>query len=271
MKIVEDKTMWQIALIQIDIALGEPDRNREVLESKIQQAAEAALKPDIIVLPEMWNTGYALEQIDELADPEGLASRRWISESARKFKVHIVAGSVAEKREDKVYNTMLVFDRTGAEVAAYSKIHLFGLMNEDKYLAAGDQAVTFELDGIRAGASICYDIRFPELARTLSLNGAQIMFVPAQWPHPRLQHWRTLLTARAIENQMYVIACNTTGRNGDDHFFGHSAIIDPWGEWIAEGGETEGIITGQLDLTLVHQVRERIPVFKDRRPLAYEL
>ncbi|GAA0403744.1 carbon-nitrogen family hydrolase [Paenibacillus motobuensis] len=268
---MEDQTKWQIALIQTEITTGEPDRNREVLESKIQQAAEAALKPDIIVLPEMWNTGYALEQIDELADPEGLASRRWISEFAHKFKVHIVAGSVAEKREDKVYNTMLVFDRTGVEVAAYSKIHLFGLMNEDKYLAAGDQAVTFELDGIRAGASICYDIRFPELARTLSLNGAQIMFVPAQWPHPRLQHWRTLLTARAIENQMYVIACNTTGRNGDDYFFGHSAIIDPWGEWIAEGGETEGIITGQLDLTLVHQVRERIPVFKDRRPSAYEL
>ncbi|HEY4390910.1 MAG TPA: carbon-nitrogen family hydrolase [Paenibacillus sp.] len=268
---ISERTAWQTVLIQTEIVAGDPDRNRVMLERKMRQAAEAAVKPDVIVLPEMWNSGYALEQIDELADLDGLTSRAWISEFARKYQVHVVAGSIAEKREGQVYNTMLVFDRTGTEVAAYSKIHLFGLMDEDKYLVAGDRAVTFKLDGITTGASICYDIRFPELARSLSLNGAQMLFLPAQWPHPRLQHWRTLLTARAIENQMYVIACNTVGSTGDDHFFGHSAIIDPWGEWIAEGGETEEIVSGRIDLTLVNQVRQRIPVFKDRRPEAYEL
>ena len=95
---------------------------------------------------------------------------------------------------------------------------------------------------------ICYDIRFPELARKLALGGAKILFVPAEWPHPRLHHWRTLLTARAIENQMYVIACNRTGQSGNDRFFGHSMIIDPWGEIIAEGDEEEVILMADIDL-----------------------
>jgi omega-amidase len=122
---------------------------------------------------------------------------------------------------------------------------------------------------MKAGASICYDIRFPEQARTLSLLGAKILFVAAEWPHPRLHHWRTLLMARAIENQMYVVACNRVGNTAIDSFFGHSMIIDPWGEIIAEGGEREEIVTARIDLTLVDHVRNRIPVFEDRRPELY--
>jgi omega-amidase len=117
---------------------------------------------------------------------------------------------------------------------------------------------------------ICYDIRFPELARTLALDGAKILFVPAEWPHPRLHHWRTLLMARAIENQMFVVSCNRVGTSGSTHFFGHSLIIDPWGEIIAEGAEHEEIITAALDLTEVDKVRGRIPVFEDRRPELYK-
>ncbi|MEF2964285.1 carbon-nitrogen family hydrolase [Paenibacillus sp. M1] len=262
---------WQIALIQCDIALGNPRLNRERLADKMEQAAAAPVKPDVIVLPEMWNTGYALPQIGGLADPEGQDTRAWVSSFARNHGIHIVAGSIAEKRDGRVYNTMLMFDREGREAGAYSKIHLFRLMEEEKHLAPGEQPVLFELDGFKAGAAICYDIRFPELIRTLALNGAKALFVPAEWPHPRLHHWRTLLAARAIENQMYVIACNRTGASGNDAFFGHSLIIDPWGETVAEGGEGEEIVTGAIDLDLVGQVRERIPVFADRRPGLYEL
>lgn len=262
---------WNIALIQSDIVLGEPRRNREKIGDAMERAASLPAKPDVIVLPEMWNTGYALTRIHQLADPEGAESRAWISAFAKRHGIHVVAGSIARSEGGKVFNTMLVFDRLGEVAASYSKIHLFRLMEEEKYLAPGEQNVTFELDGTKAGASICYDIRFPELARTLSLKGAKVLFVPAEWPHPRLNHWRTLLTARAIENQMYVIACNRTGMSGKDSFFGHSLIIDPWGEIVSEGGEGEEIVIGTIDLSLADQVRGRIPVFDDRRPKLYEL
>ncbi|MNJ41920.1 2-oxoglutaramate amidase [compost metagenome] len=266
-----NKTAWNIALIQSDIHMGNPAANRQIVERWMQQAISAAKKPDMIVLPEMWNTGYALEQIHELADVEGRESREWIADFARHNDVHVIAGSIAEKRDGRVYNTMRIFARTGEEIADYSKMHLFRLMEEEKHLSSGQSAVTFELDGQTSGASICYDIRFPELTRTLALRGAKVLFVPAAWPHPRLHHWRTLLTARAIENQMYVVACNRTGQSGKDNFFGHSMIIDPWGEIIAEGGEDEGIITGNIDLSLVDDVRSRIPVFEDRRSNLYNL
>ena len=123
--------------------------------------------------------------------------------------------------------------------------------------------------GVPAATIICYDIRFPELARKLALNGAQLLFVPAEWPHPRLHHWRTLLTARAIENQMYVIACNRVGRSGETSFFGHSMIINPWGEIVTEADENEQIVTAEIDLELVAKVRSTIPVFEDRRPDVY--
>lgn len=261
---------WRIALIQSDIVLGEPEVNRANLELAMEQAATAAEKPDIILLPELWNTGYALTEIGALADPEGRDSRKWLASFAIRHGIHVVGGSIAEIREGQVYNTMPVFNRSGEEVASYSKVHLFRLMEEEKYLQPGERSVTFVLDGQQAGAAICYDIRFPELVRTLALRGAKLLFVAAEWPHPRLNHWRTLLAARAIENQMYVIACNRTGTSGGDTFCGHSLIIDPWGDIVAEGGEGEEIVTGSIDLSLVDQVRRRIPVFADRRPQLYE-
>lgn len=264
-----DKRYWQISLIQSDISLGEPDMNERRLTEFIQSAAGASVKPDVILLPEMWNTGYALNRLDDLAERDSNGIRKRMSELAARHQVQIIAGSIAEHREGKMYNTMYAYDRAGAETTSYSKIHLFRLMDEEKYLEPGDRLGMFELDGVPSGGAICYDIRFPELPRTLALNGACILFVPAQWPHPRLHHWRSLLIARAIENQMYVVACNRVGTSGADHFCGHSLIIDPWGEVIAEGSEGEEIVTGEVDLALVGEVRERIPVFSDRRPQHY--
>ncbi|MGZ7445370.1 carbon-nitrogen family hydrolase [Paenibacillus sp. TH7-28] len=262
---------WRVALVQSDIRLGEPEENRKHMQELLGRTVAEHPDLDLAVLPEMWNTGYALDRIHELADAEGKATREWLSAFAAKHRIHIVGGSIAEKRDGKIYNTMYVFDREGKETARYAKIHLFRLMEEEKYLASGERNVVFELDGTKAGASICYDIRFPELVRTLALQGAKVLFVPAEWPHPRLHHWRTLLMARAIENQMYVVACNRVGSGGGADFFGHSMIIDPWGEIVAEGGEGEGIVTGTIELSLVDEVRGRIPVFADRRPDCYEL
>ncbi|CAM2794101.1 carbon-nitrogen family hydrolase [Paenibacillus sediminis] len=258
-----------IALLQSDIAIGEPEINKQHLRKLCEQAVYSSEKPDVIMLPEMWNTGYALDSIHTIADIDGADTKAWLSEFAREHSVNIIGGSIAEKRGQDIYNVMYAFNRQGEIVAEYSKIHLFRLMDEEKYLSAGEKPVTFELENTSSGASICYDIRFPELTRTLALKGAKVLFVPAEWPYPRLHHWRTLLTARAIENQMYVVACNRVGTSGDTTFFGHSLIIDPWGEIIAEGGEEEQIITGGINVETVSEVRSRIPIFEDRRPELY--
>ncbi|MDD9267702.1 carbon-nitrogen family hydrolase [Paenibacillus sp. GCM10023248] len=258
-----------LALIQMNITIGEPDTNFARLEQLLQEAVQGAVKPDVIVFPEMWNTGYALTEIQQLADPNGKRTRSFLSGFAKEHGVNIIGGSIAAKQDDRVLNTIYAFDRSGAEIAEYSKIHLFRLMDEEKYLHSGDQLGRFELEGVPAGAMICYDIRFPELARKLALDGARILFVPAEWPHPRLHHWRTLLTARAIENQMYVVSCNRVGTSGTTDFFGHSMVIDPWGEVLVEGGETEAVLRATIDLEEVVRVRAKIPVFEDRRPHLY--
>ncbi|QGQ96817.1 carbon-nitrogen family hydrolase [Paenibacillus psychroresistens] len=260
-----------ISLLQMDIEIGEPDRNFANLTLMLSKAIKADPKPDIIIFPEMWNTGYALEQIQQLADLEGERTKRFISQFCLEHDVNIIAGSIAEKKGDEVLNTVYVFNRQGELTADYSKIHLFRLMDEEKFLASGDQIGKIQIDEIPAGVMICYDIRFPELARKLALDGAKILFVPAEWPNPRLHHWRTLLMARAIENQMFVVACNRVGISGKAEFFGHSLIIDPWGEIIAEGSEEEEILTATLSMSDVDQVRARIPVFEDRRPEIYKL
>ncbi|MBD2845095.1 carbon-nitrogen family hydrolase [Paenibacillus sp. IB182496] len=258
-----------VALLQMNIKAGDPDANFRRLGELLEEAVAGDPKPDIVMFPEMWNTGYALDRIEELADPQGKRTLALLGEYARKHQVHLLAGSIAERRDDGVYNTAYVLDRAGAVRASYSKIHLFRLMEEEKHLQAGDRPGTLELDGIAAGMMICYDIRFPELARRLALGGARMLFVPAEWPNPRLHHWRTLLTARAIENQMYVIACNRTGTSGATSFFGHSMIIDPWGEVVAEAGEAETVLRAVVDPALTEEVRGRIPVFEDRRPALY--
>ncbi|GAA4857500.1 carbon-nitrogen family hydrolase [Paenibacillus vulneris] len=260
---------WNVALLQMDVAIGEPEKNFAKLETMLSEAVEGEPKPDVIIFPEMWNTGYALEQIHELADPNGEQTAALLSEFSRKHGVNIIGGSIAEKKGDDIFNTIYAFDREGKPVADYSKIHLFRLMDEEKYLKEGGRIGQLQLDGVPAGMMICYDIRFPELSRKLALGGAQILFVPAEWPNPRLHHWRTLLTARAIENQMFVVSCNRVGISGTTEFFGHSMVIDPWGEILVEGGESEAVLRAEIDLELVSQVRNKIPVFEDRRPALY--
>lgn len=259
-----------IAILQMNIAAGEPETNFAKLASMLEQAVKADPKPDVVVFPEMWNTGYALDRIRQIADRNGERTKAFISGFCRDHSINAVAGSIAELDGDQVYNTIYAFNRKGEAIGDYSKIHLFRLMEEEKYLTAGDRHGKLEIDGIPAGMMICYDIRFPELTRGLALGGAKLLFVPAEWPHPRLHHWRTLLTARAIENQMYVVACNRMGTSGTTSFFGHSMVIDPWGEVIVEGDESEAILTAEIDLSVVDKVRTTIPVFADRRPELYE-
>ncbi len=259
----------RLSLIQMDIALGEPDRNFRKAADLVQSAAEKE-RPDVIVLPEMWNTGYSLENLADIGDPGGCRTTELFGTLAGEYNVNIVAGSVATLRGEKAFNTLFAFDRKGRTIASYSKIHMFKLMDEHLFITPGDSLCLFELDGFPCGAVICYDIRFPELVRSLALQDCRMLFVPAEWPYPRLDHWRTLLKARAIENQMFVAACNRCGASNETSFFGHSMVIDPWGEIAGEiEEEKEDILSVEIDPSLVSQVRETIPVFQDRRPETY--
>jgi omega-amidase len=257
----------KLCLIQLDLAYGDPPENMNRIAEKVARAARD--KPDVVVLPEMWNTAYNFRELDRKADPEGQNTRKLLRELALTYHIHLVGGSVAEKRDRGIYNCTYVYNRQGKETAVYRKVHLFRLLEEDKFLTPGDALTMYDVEEARVGAAICYDLRFPEMFRHYALKGANMVIIPAQWPNPRLSHWRQLLIARAIENQLYVVGCNRVGSGGDHTFFGHSMVVSPWGDVLIEGKEEESILTVEVDLDEVERVRENIPVFQDRRADLY--
>lgn len=260
----------KVTCVQMDMAFASPDENFSRATRLIEQAMLGA--PDVLVLPETWNTGFfPKENLPQLCDQDGTRVKAQIGALAKKLHVNIVAGSVANVRDGKVYNTAYVFDREGNCVASYDKTHLFTPMGEDNYFSPGDHLCRFMLDGVRCGLIICYDVRFPELTRSLTVPGLDMLFVVSQWPKVRTFHLRSLTTARAIENQMFVICCNSCGTAGETVYGGNSAIIDPWGETVALAGETQQLLSADCDLEILTNIRSTIPVFRDRRPELYDI
>ncbi len=174
------------------------------------------------------------------------------------------------KAEGRPRNLFALFSPEGKLTHTYAKLHLFRLMDEELWLDPGTEPTLAKLPWGRTGLAICYDLRFPELFRDYALAGARLMIIPAEWPYPRLMHWRTLLRARAIENQCFVVACNRVGQDpSGTHFFGHSAILDPWGEAIVEGDTEADLLTATIDLAQVDLIRAKIPIFEDLRTDLY--
>lgn len=260
----------KVACLQMDMLLAKPEENFSHAAELVKRAMEN--KPDVLVLPETWNTGFfPRENLQALCDRDGSRVRQVFGALAERYQVNIVAGSVSNVRGGKVYNTAMVFDRTGACIASYDKTHLFTPMGEDNYYTPGDRLCTFVLDGVKCGLIICYDVRFPELTRSLTVPGLDMLFVVSQWPKVRTFHLRSLTTARAIENQMFLVCCNSCGTAGQTVYGGNSAIIDPRGETVALAGETEEILTADCDLQILTNIRGSIPVFRDRRPSLYKI
>lgn len=258
------------ACLQMDMTFGRPEENFAHVARLIEQAMKES--PDVLVLPETWNTGFFPKTgLEELCDRGGLQTKAVMGALAKKHRVNIVAGSVSDLRCGKVYNTAMVFDRTGELIATYDKTHLFTPMREEDFYTPGDRLCRFTLDGVACGIVICYDLRFPELIRSLSVEGLDVLFVVSQWPTERISHLRSLTAARAIENQMFVVCCNSCGTAGDTVFGGNSALIDPRGELLALAGEREQILSAELDLGILQQIRSSINVFHDRRPELYRL
>ena len=260
----------RVSFLQMNMRLGFPDENFSHATDLIHAAMVA--KPDVLVLPETWNAGFfPRENLSHLSDRDGELTTARIGALAEQHQVNIVAGSVSNIRNGKVFNTAMVFDRSGACVASYDKTHLFSPMGENDAYTPGDHLCTFSLDSIRCGVIICYDIRFPELVRSLALQGIDVLFVVSQWPRERISHLRSLITARAIENQMFVVCCNSCGTAGETVYGGNSAVIGPLGENIALAGETEIIVSTSLDMQTLEKIRGSIPVFHDRRPDLYHI
>ena len=263
-------THLTISLAQMDILLGQRRANLERAHALVGEAARRG--SDLVVFPELWTTGYDLEHAGELAEtlPDGEAART-LAGWATAYDLWITGSFLVRGEDGGVFNAAPVFGPRGEMFGPYCKIHRFGLMEEDRWLEAGDRPGLFALPWGPTGLAICYDLRFPELFRSYALAGARLILLPSEWPHPRLAHWRTLLRARAIENQCFVAAANRVGRDANNAFCGHSALIDPRGEIVVEAGETEVLLTATVDLALADEVRAQIPVLADRRPDCYRL
>ena len=260
-------TKVSVSLGQMRIKLARVEDNLETAERMTAAAAER--DSQLILLPELWSTGYDLENAGDYADELGEGMFAQLSQIARDHSI-AVYGSILERRQHQHMNCAAYFDADGGLSGVYRKIHLFRLFDEHRWLGEGETPAVLELPWGRAGLSICYDLRFPELFRRYAVaQGAKLILICAEWPLSRVEHWRALLIARAIENQFYVAATNSCGDTGGNVFAGHSMIIDPWGNVIAEAGENECLLTAEIDLAEVDRVRSTIPVFEDRRPDVY--
>ncbi len=252
------------AAVQFNITLGDVEANLAKVRSALARVHERGA--NLAVLPEMWSSGYDYKRLATLAEQTPRVLEELLALSARMEMV--IVGSLAEKDEGSIYNTAFVLDR-GELAGKYRKLHLFSTMGEDRFLASGNETLVVRTSIGRLGVAICYDLRFPELFRKLALEGAEILCIPAEWPKPRQEHWRTLLRARAIENQLFVAAANCCGLQGKLDFFGMSLLISPRGEILAEGGETDTELTAHFDFEEMATYRFQIPCFRDRRPEVY--
>lgn len=255
-----------VSLAQFRIALADTARNWTTVEKLVIDAGRRG--SHLVVLPELWSTGYALDRANSLATTLNTGIFTQIAALATQNNICIV-GSVLEKRGNDITNSAAFFGPKGQMLGIYRKLHLFRLMAEDTYLRPGQAPLLMDLPWGKTALAICYDLRFPELFRRYALDGARLCIIPAEWPIERTEHWVTLLRARAIENQMYILACNACGETNGTTFAGHSMIVDPWGKVIVGGGEDPALLTAEIELERVDEVRKRIPVFDDRRPEIY--
>jgi len=253
------------------------DKARNLAAAERLVRAAAADGADLVALPEKWNLLAAGEELlagaEALDGPSLNAAREW----ARSLGIHLLAGSISERGEGKASNTSVLIGPGGEDLAVYRKIHMFDVdaggvsYRESEHEQAGTEIVTAPVGELIAGLTVCYDLRFPELFRILAVRGAKLIAVPSAFTLATgRDHWEVLLRARAIENQVFVLAPNQVGR-AEPHYesFGHSAIVDPWGTVLASAPDGEGFVAADLDLAAQRRTREELPSLANRRPAAY--
>jgi predicted amidohydrolase len=257
---------------------GDKARNLAAAERLVRAAAADGV--ELVALPEKWNLLAAGEELtagaEVLGGPSLTAARGWADE----LGIHLLAGSVAERGAEpgeKVFNTSVLIGPDGADLAVYRKIHMFDVdvggvaYRESDHEQAGDEIATAMVDGLELGLTVCYDLRFPELYRILAVRGARLIAVPSAFTAATgRDHWEVLLRARAIENQVFVLAPNQVGE-APPHYssYGHSAIVDPWGAVLASAPDGECFVSAELDLAAQERTRDELPSLANRRPQAY--
>lgn len=245
---------------------GEVEANFQHVAEWIGKASKAG--SDLVLLPELWASGYDLSNWPRYATSldEGLFPQ--LANLAREHKI-AVGCSLLEKRDGKAFNTFVLYGPDNARWGAYSKIHRFRLLEEEKWLGAGESTCLVDTPWGQFGLAICYDLRFPEMFVPYGMAGAKLILIVAEWPERRVAHWSKLLMARAIENQCYVAGTNKVGESLGVKLGGRSAVIDPWGVPLIEGDDGEVLMTVEIDLKECDKARRFIPVFDDRRPDVY--
>lgn len=261
----------KILTLQFNPIIGDKKANFQKITDLIEK--NSWIKPDIVLLPEVFNIGVAHKYFREMAEdiPNG-ETFEFLSNLAKITNSNIIGGSFPENLDNKYKNTCCVLNRKGELLAKYSKIHMFSYYGsrEGEFLDAGNETVVVNLDVCKVGLAICYDLRFPELFRSLIYNGAELIAVPAAWPYPRFDHWITLSKSRAIENLCYIVTSNHCGKTTPSRVnVGHSSIINPWGEIIASCGADEGVSFAEIDFSLINKIRNEFKVLEDRDMLAY--
>ncbi|WP_393059192.1 carbon-nitrogen family hydrolase [Streptomyces sp. LN549] len=253
------------SLIQIAVDPDESVNSRRERAASLVVAQQGA---DLVVLPELWPVGaFAYTAFEDEAEPLNGPTHEVMAKAAADAGVWLHAGSFVERADDgTLYNTTLVFTPKGERAATYRKIHRFGFdKGEAVMMGAGDELVTLALPQTTLGLATCYDLRFPELFRGLVDAGSEVLVVAAGWPERRRAHWTLLAQARAVENQAYVLAVGSAGTHAGIQQAGHSIVVDPWGEVLAEAGADEEVLTVEFDPAKVATTREQFPALKDRR------
>ena len=223
---------------------------------KVRRLLSSAHPPPgtLVVLPEMFATGFSMN-LETVNDDDG-TTQRFLADIAKEYRVNILAGLVRQRRNEAV-----LFDAEGQEVARYAKMHPFKSAGES--VEPGTEPVVVDCAEFKLAPTVCYDLRFPELFRAGLKRGANLFAVIANWPTPRLDHWLTLLKARAIENQSYVIGVNRCGRDPRNEYPGRSQIISPRGEVLGDAGEGEGVVRAELNLPQLQAYRREFPAMGD--------
>ncbi len=259
----------RLAVAQMDSGASE-EKNLARMRSMTKEAAEAGA--DLILFPE--HAVYLGEDMAGHAQTAEGAYVRELAAIAAENHIYLHCGSFSEKSVDeKPYNTSFFFDKEGNLTASYRKLHLFeadipggASVKEANGVRAGERPVLVDTDFAKVGFAICYDLRFPELFHYMAEEGAELLFLPANFTaETGAAHWECLLRARAIENTCYVMAAGQIGQKPEFHAYGHSMIIDPWGEILAEAGEEEGLIFADFDSEKIKETRRKMPSLKNAR------
>ncbi|OYT34504.1 MAG: carbon-nitrogen hydrolase [Candidatus Aenigmarchaeota archaeon ex4484_52] len=258
----------KISLVQLEIVKKEKERNFSKISKLIKK-----INSDVILFPEFFATGYLGKDSKKYAEKIGGKSSVFLKNIAKEKNANVIAGIIEKEKnkcKNKIRNVALVYDKKARLKASYSKIHLFSLADEQKYFNAGNALSVFDINGIKCSVLICYDLRFPEIFRKLADKNVKLIFLMANWPDSREEHWLTLIKARAIENQIFIAAANMVGKIEDKNYFGSSVVVDPWGNFVKKAKKNkEEIITTDIDLNEVDKIRNKFNVFKDRKTKLY--